>query len=283
MAITRSHTLTDDDGTGTTGSILNAADRSGLYDDIDGRWSRVTISLTGSNNNVSVSEADVVYLSNASLLTITGIVAPASPAKPGKPLWLVAAGAGQVDFVNASGSSTAANRLLNFATSGNTSLAPGSASVQGGAACYVYDDVNSRWRLVFHEQGALITPTFAAGTYTGNGAMTWTLTAGDVTSQKYRLSGRTVTASWSLATTTVGGTPNTSLQIGNAAWGGFTGSALEMANAMGFVSDNGTPTTGYAQINAGGTFIRCIRSNQANWAAATDTTALVGQISFEVT
>src|SRR5438094_9666164 len=97
MSLTR-RTWTDDDGTGTIGTVLANAELQRLYDDIDARWSRVSISSTGSQNNLNISEADFVLLTNASDLTITGLVAPTTPAKPGKLPVFKSLGAGNVYF-----------------------------------------------------------------------------------------------------------------------------------------------------------------------------------------
>jgi hypothetical protein len=63
----------------------------------------------------------LIYMNNATLATIQGIAAGLS----GQRLTILSIGAGQVDFAHQNAGATAANRLINFATSGNTSLAAG--------------------------------------------------------------------------------------------------------------------------------------------------------------
>ncbi len=171
MSITR-RSWSDDTGPGTDGSILNNVELQAIYDTLDARWSVATIVDTGTQNNLSISEADFVIFNNASDLTITGLVAPASPTKPGKPVRFICIGAGNVFFAHENAGSTAANRLNNIATSINTPFAGGS-----GRGMVTYDSVASRWRLIVHEQGAAIayTPTWGnSGTANtlGNGTVT---------------------------------------------------------------------------------------------------------------
>lgn len=121
--------------------------------------------------------------------------------------------------------------------------------------------------------------TFAAGNFTASGSMTWTVASGDQTTFKYIKLGKWMVVWFEIETTTVGGTPSTDLLI--TIPGGFT-SSNQVCNAI-ETSDNGTFATGYAQINAGATTIRCLRATNANWSAATNTTAVKGQILFQTT
>jgi hypothetical protein len=162
---------TDSDGTPFVGTIHNNAWLQALLDLIDGRWSRVTITSTGTQNNLSIDDsgghdADLVIFNNATDLTITGIVAPSSPSKPGKPLRYICTGAGNVFFKHQNAGSAAANRMINIATSGDTPHAGGS-----GKGTAVYDDSASRWTLLHHEQGAFIDYS-ATSTFTGYSAFT---------------------------------------------------------------------------------------------------------------
>lgn len=276
MSITRT-TDTDDDGSGTTGTIRTNAWLQAIYDTLDGRWSRATITSTGSQNNLSISEADLVIFNNASDLTITGIVAPASPAKPGKPMRFVSTGAGHVFLAHQNASSTAANRIICPVTSANLPFAAGA-----GGGMLVYDDANSRWRVLLHEQGAPITPTFADSHYTGAGVDgDWALASGDRTTQEYYLIGKRLFVSWYLVTTSVSNTP-ASLRITNGAWGGFTVTKTKLRTCI-FDDNAGGNTVGYAQVSAGGTEISIFKLAGGTFATATNTTAAYGDLDFEVT
>lgn len=277
MSITRT-TDTDDDGSGTTGTIRTNAWLQAIYDVLDARWSRATSTSTGTQTVISFSEADLVLFNNASDLTIRSLTAPASPAKPGKRLILASIGAGNV-FLNHQDTTgtTAANRMINTVTSATTPLAAGA-----GKAAYVYDDNASRWRLVHHEQGAPLTPTFADSSYTGAGTDgNWALAGADVTTQTYYLVGKQLFVSWYLATTSVANTPAT-LRMTNAAWGGFTATKTKLRPCI-YDDNGGGNTIGYAQVSAGGTEISIFKLAGGNFANATNTTNAFGDIDFEVT
>jgi hypothetical protein len=270
MSITRT-TWTD----GST--VINNARLQAIYDALDGRWSEATTTSTGSQNNFSISEADVLRCNNASLLTLTGIVAPASPAKPGKRLVILSVGAGQVDIANQNASSTAANRIINGVT-GTISLAAGY-----GCAILVYDDTTDRWRVVSHDQGAWITPTFAAGSYTASGGTTptWTVASGDVTTRAYWLRSRQMTEAFSINTSTVGN-----------AGAGTTGLAITIANSLtatktiittGVLSNAGGGNEACnVYVSAAGTTINIQRIPTAVFTNGTDNHAVHGIITFEV-
>lgn len=242
------------------------------WDTAAGTLVTTTITTTGNIDNLALSGADVLRVNNATLATIRGIVAPAA----GDPerVTIVSVGAGQVNLAHQNAGSTAANRLINFATVGDTPLAAGT-----GVAVIEYDATTQRWRLVQHEQGAWITPAFAAGDYTGSGAQTVTLTSGDVTTCAFRLSGRTLTVSLVLSGITVGGTPSTDIQ--RAIPNGFV-SLQEHRGAVYRVSDNGTVGQGIAIVEAAGTKIRILKIDISNWTASTDNTTIQGQVSFDV-
>ena len=266
------HPWTDDDGSGTTGTALNNTALGVIYNDLGPTTS--TITTTGNQTALATPGAlnSVIFANNASLLTLQGIAA----GYDGQRLVLFSIGTGQVNLSHQDASAPAANRLVNTATVGATSLAAGS-----GYAIYVYDGTAGRWRLVCHEQGAWITPTYAAGNFTGNGAMTWTVQAGDVTTYAYLLRGRMLTVNFTLVTTTVGGTLNSQLLI--ALPGGY--SAPKDTRVPFLRSDNGVVGVGEIIANAVSGTLLALRKDAyaANaWAAATDTTAVQGSITVEV-
>jgi hypothetical protein len=124
------------------------------------------------------------------------------------------------------------------------------------------------------------TPTFAAGDFTGNASMTWTVAAGDVTTYHYTKIGKRMTVNWVIKTSTVGGTPSTLLQI--LIPGGFT-SAREEYGLMLYRDNGGSRTAGVAFVDASNTKIFCQKLDSTNWTAATDTTQVQGSITFETT
>jgi len=281
MAIGRL-TLTDDDGSGTTGTVENAAFFTAVYDAIDTEFATKaastlapavsTVTTTGNITALPlpVGTGDlVIRMNNASLATIQGIAAGLS----GQRLWIYSVGAGQVDLPPLHASGTALGKLYNVVTVGASSLAPAS-----GAAQYIYDLTNTRWRMVAHEQGAYITNAWAAGNFTGSGTITWTVDVGDQIIFKYKLFGRTLHIILSLQTTTVSGT-GTELRI--ATPGGYT--AVSGARSLISVLDNNVahtgivdqPATGYARVNTD-------TSSATNWAASTNQTQIIGDYRHEV-
>ncbi len=158
MAITRT-AWTDDDGSGTTGTVINNTEKTSLYDQIDGRWSEATTTSTGNQDNFTYSEADVLRGNNATALTLRGLLAPASPVKPGKRLVIYSVGAGTVVLNDQDTNSSAANRIVT-GTGAALTLAAGT-----GWAVLVYDatTTNGRWRVL-----ASAVQAAAAGTLTGS-------------------------------------------------------------------------------------------------------------------
>lgn len=238
--------------------------------------SEITITTTGTINDLNIgsgiSVATLVRMNNASAATITGIQGGSA----GKQIVISNVGSSLVLLAHQNAGSLAANRLQNIAASASTPLAP------GGSAIYQYETAGNFWRLVAHEQGAWITPTFAAGNFTGNGAMTWTVIAGNVTTSRYRLSGRTLTTGQEIVNTTVGGTLNTNLQIGNGQWGGFTVASSVLNQCL--ILDNGVWFSGYGQvvIAVSTTQILYSKVGAANFAASTTSTQIYSEITFEV-
>jgi hypothetical protein len=249
MSITRVAD-TDDDGSGLTGTPRNNAWKTALYDQFDGRWTILVVTSTGTVNNLSLVsgglEADLVLFSNATDLTLTGIVAPASPTKPGKPVRYCCIGAGNVFFAHQSGSSTAANRFVNILTGVNTPHAGGS-----GTGCLAYDGVNARWRLIQHEQGAWIPYTCTWGNLgtansIGNGQIiAQYLVQGRVCFYRVSLAwGSTTTSGTSSWTFSLPMSSDADFPFGAPVWA-FDWSAGQNYNgsAIGYTSSSVMPTT----------------------------------------
>jgi hypothetical protein len=233
-----------------------------------------TITTTGTQTALAIPDGRghlIIFANNASLLTIQGITA----AQDGQILTIYSVGAGQVDIANQNGSASAANRIINSVT-GTISLAAGA-----GRAVMVYNGTNSRWRVIEHEQGAWITRTFAAGNYTGSGAMTVTMASGDVTTDAYYLRSRVLHIMIELGTFTTGGTPDTEVRV--AVPGGFT--VAKSTRSAAVVQNNGGGfDEGWLVVTAAGTTIAGYRANNftTTWANGTDNNDLRGQIFFEV-
>lgn len=147
-----------------------------------------------------------------------------------------------------------------------------------GGDIQIGTNVISQTTLNFGQPGTWTTPTFSAGDYTANGSMTWTVAEGDVTSFAYVIQGKVMTVVFTLATTTVGGTPNTQLHIAIPASKTATKRVINPV----LISDNGTQVIGWADVAASGTKINIQLLAGANFAASTNATLVYGQITFEI-
>ncbi len=182
-----------------------------------------------------------------------------------------------ITFAHASGSSDADNQFTNMATSAVTPVAP------GGWVRYQHN--GTTWKMTGHDQGAWITPTFDAAHFTGNASMTWTVASGDVTLMRYHLSGKKLTVAFSINTTTVGGTPNTTLQIASGQLGSFTAVSSQVTAPI-MALDNGALIAGVPAVftaAASGTLSLVVNLSTPAWTASTDATYVRGEITFEVT
>jgi len=285
MAINRApfNALVDDDGSNSVGSIWNKNQiktvildpvDAALVADTQSRPGVAVVSTVGNIPSLALPSGStghlITYMINTSLATIQGMAPSAIPGQ----LWTIyTAGGGQVDFSHNDAAATGA-KVINFATSGKTSLA-GATSLASPAATFQYHS-GVGWRMVAHEQGAWITPAYSGAAFTSN-VGSWTVDAGDVTRYAYRLSGKTLTVSWYLQTTSVAGAP-TVLKI--AVPGGFTivGSSLHP-----IVHDDAGAGNAGSFCLPGGTTIDCYKAyGVGSFAAATNTTRLFGTITFEV-
>jgi len=183
---------------------------------------------------------------------------------------------GQVDFYHNHASGTALGKLKLCATTGFTSLAAGV-----GVAVFQYDATSTIWRLVFHEQGAWITPAYNAADYFATAPMTWTVDAGDVITDSYYLRGRILFRQIVLATTSITGTPGSALKRTVPA--GF--SMPVQTDAIGASNPNGAGYAAAVFALVTGTTEQFFPSmnTAATWTLSTNTTALYGQWNLPVT
>src|SRR5262245_50417469 len=141
MGITRT-AITDDDGSGTTGTVINNSWKQELYDQIDAyspTGAIQTTTSTGTQNDFSLT-AGVTLLraNNASALTFTGL----SAGTDNQLVKVVAIGAGTVTFNNQDTGSLAANRII---TSNGTALV---IQATKDSVLLVYDGTTQRWRVI---------------------------------------------------------------------------------------------------------------------------------------
>jgi hypothetical protein len=219
--------------------------------------------------NAFAATSTFVRLNNAADLTINGIAAGVD----GQIVTFRSIGAGNVYFAHNSGSAASGDKLTNFLTSGLTPLAAGK-----GSATFRYSSASSTWVLIEHNQGGFISITFSAGDFTANGSMTWTVASGDVPTDLYMVVGRALVLVFRYHTTTVGGTPNTSL-LKTIPGGYATSSGWD---AVVFSTDNGTGGAARA-FDGSSTQIAFSLLAGGNWAASTDNTKVSGFLGLPIT
>ena len=160
--------------------------------------------------------------------------------------------------------------ILKDGTQTATALVPFAAGIScaTGTLQYPASTVVGRWT----------TPTFSAGNFTGNASMTWTVASGDVLTYEYTIMDKIMTVIFRIVTSTVGGTPDTDLQIAIPASKTAAKAALNPILA----NDNGSQAIAYAGVTASASVIFIQKVGAGAWAAATDATGVFGQITFEI-
>ena len=236
----------------------------------------ITSTSTGTQNDWApgIVNHTLIKWSGASDMTVTGLASGVA----GQSVIFKNTGTSIATFSHDSGSSVAANQLQNMATSAGTPVAA------TGYIIYIHDGTD--WKMFDHEQGTWITPAFAAGDYTGSGSLTWTVAAGDVSMQMYRLQGKTLSIRSAILTTSTGGTAAVSLQVANGAWGGF---AIAGGNAHFhphlLINAGGTAVLGRLRADTTDTTHLLYQLvNGGNWSnAAVDNTYVYSTVILEVT
>lgn len=138
-----------------------------------------------------------------------------------------------------------------------------------------YRSIAEKVNQILNNFGQWVQPTFAVANFSANGSMTWTVSA--ATTYSYTLVGRTMTFSFEVAGT-VGGTPNTLLQI--AIPDGYVASQAMAAPVT--IVNGGATSISQATVAANGTVLQ-VGANPAassNWTAGT--ASVKGQITLQV-
>lgn len=125
---------------------------------------------------------------------------------------------------------------------------------------------------------AWTTPAFSAGDFTASGSQTWTVEEADVVVYAYIIQGKIMTVVFRLDSTTVGGSASYGLRIKIP---DSKVATKTMYNTV-YVSDNTTKSVGLVNTIASAAYLEITLLTGANWAAATNATSVMGQISFEI-
>jgi hypothetical protein len=271
-------------GDNTTGSVWNKGQiQAVVLDPVDAELGRLESTalakkyetvlgstVTGTVNDWNLGWNGHTYISwfGSGLITITGFGGGVAGQRI---TFKNASGSSLALFVPFSASSLTASRFVNPVTSAPMPVGP------GGWIVYEYDGGN--WFVVGYEQGAWITPAYNAAAFTGN-ANNWTVDAGDVTTLRYCLRGRTLTVAFTLSTTSIA-VGNTELRILNSLYGGFTAaSVIYAALALGYVAGTISP----AQIQTQPGYLVLKKNDSTAWGTdAANASYFYGQITFDVT
>lgn len=233
-----------------------------------------TTTVTGTQNDfVLLPSVTQLRCNNATLVSFTGF----TPGYNGQVLEVTSIGAGQVDTLNESTGSSAANRFTNPSTSGPTSCAAGK-----GSLVYIYDATTSRWRLVKHFQADWISVPYLSTDFVCDNDPTgvWTVDSGDLISYKYLLQGKIMTVAIVMVTSTTSGTPSIGLLIKLP----LTFTISSVTNNVCINSLGGVFETGIVQVNntVSATKIRILRIPITNWPVVTNTLNISFTLIFQV-
>ncbi len=245
---------------------LDSSDLSPLGFNINNNSSEITITTTGNIDDLDFGNVSLIRMDNASLSTIRGLKAGYA----GQTVTIVSVGAGQVDLAHQNNNSSAGNRFINFATSGNSSLAAGF-----GNCSYRYDGTTARWRLVVFNQGDWIDVPYSAGNFTANGSLVWTVDSGDQLVFKYWLKDKALIINLGIANSTLSGVASNELIV--AIPGGFITLGAFNTNTT-FLCYNGVVDVGgYMYTNSVGqaTFF-VLKITGANWTTIVNSVNVFG-------
>lgn len=276
MAITRTP-IVDDDGTGTTGTLINAAWKDEFYDQIDaaiaaspGSPVEQTTTATGDQNNFDLDGTFTYLRCTGAAPAFTGFTVNGSAPSPGDRVIIDGLGT-TARVYHQNGGSTAAHRIITPSTNGQI------VGVNGRIQL-VYDGTTDRWRGAAIEPGSPIVVAHAGGNYTGSGSMTWTVEAADQVTYTYRQAGKFLYVTVNINASSVGGTPSTTLQIALPSGFVCTRSFLVPSVAV----NNGVLASSYINPVAGGTVLRVFLLSGGNWTASTNNTNVLATCEFEI-
>lgn len=290
MALDRSvfSVFVDDDGSGTTGTILTkAAYASAFLDPVDaeiarldadiagaggGAFTEQTTTATGAQNNFNLT-AHLTYLRCTGAAPVfTGFTVLSSAPAAGDRVIIACLGT-TARVADQDTGSTAAYRAIHPSVRGQIVGVNGSIE-------YAYDDTTDRWRMVRVEPGKPIAIAHAGLTFF-SGTGTWTVDSGDLNHFYYVQSGKLVTYSISVVTSSCAGC-DADLKIAESSLlpGGFTCSnARELDPAR--IMNNGTFEVGWVLWNGTNALV-FQRASLAAHTDSTNNTAVIGAVTMEM-
>lgn len=118
---------------------------------------------------------------------------------------------------------------------------------------------------------------YSAANFVGTGAMTWTVDSGDQVRFSYLLSGKTITVSFWINTSSLTGTATNEIRITIPA--GKTSAAYSAGIVW---LNNPASNVGIINAPAGQTYLQIYKADQTNFTLSTNTFLLSGTFTFEI-
>jgi len=149
-----------------------------------------------------------------------------------------------------------------------------------GSITLRYDGTTDRWRQIGVAPGAWLTMAYAAGSFTGNGSMTWGVDDADEV-VTYVQRGRALVFSFVVTASDVAGVADSTLRI--ALPTGFVATVSIVEASLFYDDAGGGGANGIVSVAASGTVLALNKINSANWTLTSgDNTSCRGQIEIQV-
>lgn len=264
MAIERTE-IVDDDGTGQTGTVLDAAWLDSIYDLIDQAIGlEQTTTATGNQDNFDLNGEATILRCTGAAPNFRGFTVKGAAPTPGCKVWIYALGSTSAKVAHQDANSTAANRIITPSTSGQI------VGVDG-VIFLIYDGTTDRWRLADVLPGGMISYG-ATSTVVG-----WAATP--TKNIWYRQRGKQVEVFYHIT-----GTSNADGTTFTIPFTSYNSSAaFTQNNAMGLTIDNTAAVAlGYSSLADNSATVTLFKSAAAAWTTSGTKTAS-GQFIAEIT
>ncbi len=231
---------------------------------------RASFTDTGTVNSYDVDglassdQTEISFLewAGASAITLTGISAlnGATPAD-GRVIYGKNTNTNASNYMWLKSNDTGSSAAFRFTTVSSNGQYIGA----GGTWQMIYDANALRWMVSVIDPGAMISPVFSSGDFTG---ADWTVISGNVTTRGFQQRGKNVSVSCTITGATAPGARPLLTQI---IPGGFTASTLQQTAAVG--SNGGTVVACYVQagLSASSPSISGVTIPAGNWTAGSVT------------
>lgn len=253
----------DDDGTGNTGTAIDAAWLDEKYDLIDQAIGlEQTTTATGNQDNFDLNGEFTILRCTGAAPVFRGFLVKSAAPTPDCKVLIQCLGSTSAKVAHQDANSTAANRIITPSTSGQI------VGVDGSILLF-YDGTTDRWRYVTCDPGGWL--TYGATTTTAGWAATPTKNV------FYRQRGKTVAVTFHITGTSDADTTTFTIPF-TSVNGGFV-----QPVALGLTVDNGsTIAAGAASLANNSATVTLLRSAAAAWTTS-GTKTVAGQFTAEIT